>query len=214
MTWIEFIVVIVLIGVLAGLVLPVGGRPRKGTLKLAQARKDMADLAGAIAVFQHDNSSLPVWERTLAQTNHDFTFGTFGTAAAVAITNGTGIEANNSEVIRILTMLPVPEGTPSAQDPAKRNPGRVAYFNARSAPDVRSHGIGPDGVFRDPWGNPYILTFDLDGDGKCQDPLYGIVTLAPHAAPVAIWSSGPDGKASLSERTNVGVNLDNILGLR
>ncbi len=214
MTWIEFIVVVVLIGVLAGLVLPVGGRPKKGTRKLVQARKDMADLASAIAIFRHDNNTLPLWERTLAQTNRDFTFGTFGTSAAVAITNGTGIEANNSEVIRILAMLPVPEGTPSGQDPAKQNPRRVAYFNAISAPDVRSHGIGPDGVFRDPWGNPYILTFDLDGDGKCEAPLYGTVSVAPLIAPVAIWSFGPDGKASLSERTNVGVNLDNILGWR
>ena len=54
MTWIEFIVVIVLIGVLAGLVLPSGG-PKKGTRKLVQARKDMADLASAIAIFRHDN---------------------------------------------------------------------------------------------------------------------------------------------------------------
>jgi hypothetical protein len=24
-------------------------------------------------------------------------------------------------------------------------------------------------VFRDPWGNPYIITVDLDDDNKCKD---------------------------------------------
>jgi hypothetical protein len=76
-----------------------------------------------------------------------------------------------------------------------------------------------DGVYRDPWGNPYIITLDLNYDNKCRDALYrwdatssrkprdgdpvGVLGLYQNAgkntfeAPdsVMVWSMGPDGKA-------------------
>jgi type II secretory pathway pseudopilin PulG len=237
MTLVEFIVVVVLIGVLMALVLPSSpglGRRRKAPIVFAL--KDMADLRSAIEVFRHDYNYLPVSTRTAALTNADFTFGTYQPSANPAIQNSTALEANNFEVIQILSGQPAPAGIPPDLDPLKRNPRGTQYFNARAAGNNHSHGLGADGVFRDPWGNPYILTFDLNGDGEARDPLYGSVSLkrqigqtirasrsnqstntAPSAeqslpaTPVFIWSFGPDGKASLSERTNAGVNRDNIV---
>ena len=37
--------------------------------------------------------------------------------------------------------------------------------------DTVSPGIG-HGVYRDPWGNPYIITMDLSYDDQCSDFLY------------------------------------------
>jgi hypothetical protein len=109
--------------------------------------------------------------------------------------------------------------------------------------DTKSPGVGSDGVFRDPWGHPYIITLDLNGDGKCRDAFYRLASVSegssvaegmnelcrPTPPPymtaeerdsfearttVMIWSFGPDGKADRSEKANAGVNHDNILSWR
>ena len=90
-------------------------------------------------------------------------------------------------------------------------------------------GVGSDGVFRDPWGSPYIVTVDANYDGKTIDAFYGqgSVSAADRNeglsgltrvkggyqanSPVLVWSLGPDGLASASEKANQGVNKDNIL---
>jgi hypothetical protein len=33
-------------------------------------------------------------------------------------------------------------------------------------------GVGTDLVYRDPWGNPYIITLDLNYDEKARDACY------------------------------------------
>ena len=38
--------------------------------------------------------------------------------------------------------------------------------------DTNSPGVGPDGVYRDPWGNPYVITIDLNYDEKARDGFY------------------------------------------
>ena len=80
--------------------------------------------------------------------------------------------------------------------------------------------------------NPYIITVDLNGDGKCRDAFYrfGRVSLMqgdkgfnglfrPSASPddfqanrpIMVWSFGPDGLISDQQKANTGVNKDNIL---
>ncbi|MEP6663971.1 MAG: hypothetical protein ABJC04_09935, partial [Verrucomicrobiota bacterium] len=92
---------------------------------------------------------------------------------------------------------------------------------------------GDDLVFRDPFGNPYIITIDFDYDGKCMDGFYRremvslqnlnqgyYGTYRPSTTPVdsfevntpvMIWSLGPDGKVDATKKANVDVNKDNIL---
>ena len=239
MTLVEFIVVVVLIGVLLALVLPIGpGLGRKRKAPIVQAQKDMADFKGAIEVFRHDYNYLPISTRIAALTNADFTFGTFQSRTNAEILNGATTEANNSEVINILTGKHAPVGTPPELDPLKRNPRATQYFNAKPSGDTHSPGLGTDGVFRDPWGNPYILTLDLDRDGQCKDAFYRKASVSRMKPPslgtkltnsvnadglsddfalaesVMIWSFGSDGKVSPTERADTGVNRDNILGWR
>jgi hypothetical protein len=66
-----------------------------------------------------------------------------------------------------------------------------------SVPDA---GGNRDYVFRDPWGNPYVITLDLNLDDRCDDAAYSPPSIN---APVAIWSFGPDGRPETKD--------DNIL---
>ena len=90
-------------------------------------------------------------------------------------------------------------------------------------------GVGEYGVFRDPWGSPYIVTGDANFDGKTIDACYGLgdVSRADRNAgltgltkvnagyqantPVMVWSLGPDGDAGTNTNAIQGSNKDNIL---
>ena len=73
-----------------------------------------------------------------------------------------------------------------------RNPQRHIFFNAKTSLTGTGPGMGSDGAFRDPWGNPYRITLDLNYDGKCDgqctDPKWpnGI------QAPVGVWTLIPN----------------------
>ena len=84
-------------------------------------------------------------------------------------------------------------------------------------------GVGSDLVYRDPWGNPYIISLDLDADDSTGDGVYSGLRKSSKLAPVLptkifVWSFGPDGKADPKPATGIsptgkgiGANKDNIL---
>ena len=164
------------------------------------ADEDLSGIGGAIQTFRAEYGYWPVSPATASLTNRDFTFGTVGTGARCVITNGFGKEANNSEIVRILTAVD--------ENGHLRNPRKNVYLNAKFVRATNSPGIGPDFVYRDPWGNPYIITLDLNGDGQCDDCIYHV------KGGFSIWSFGPDGKASVSELPGLGVNKDNVVTFR
>ncbi|HCB98994.1 MAG TPA: hypothetical protein DEP78_12070, partial [Verrucomicrobiales bacterium] len=84
------------------------------------------------------------------------------------------------------------------------------------------------------WGTPYIITLDLNYDGKCRDGFYsnpavsgkpdslaGFGGLVPvggqpgnpleYNGDVMIWSAGPDMQVNSAESATVGFNKDNVL---
>ncbi len=90
----------------------------------------------------------------------------------------------------------------------------------------------------DPWGNPYIITIDLNNDEKARDAFYrqiavsadltdgntpkrGLNGLLPKLVgtetyyeannAVMVWSAGPDKMVDPAQPANAGVNRDNIL---
>ncbi|MBO6004507.1 MAG: hypothetical protein J6Q00_02910, partial [Verrucomicrobia bacterium] len=95
------------------------------------------------------------------------------------------------------------------------------------------------GVYRDPWGNPYFISLDLNYDDYTVDWMYGKMAVGADSsnvrmgiqglvlvpdyqlpgsantfgvrASVMIWSMGPDGKADPNLKANVGVNKDNVI---
>jgi hypothetical protein len=146
-------------------------------------------------------------------------------------TGTTGV-ASNSDVMTILMDLNFGINLNHV-----RNPKREDFFNAKSARDAKSWGFSTDdNQLHDPWGNPYVITLDMDGDGWCNDAVYGQRGVSGNGignpkglnglidnsgtgtgpflyhGPVMIWSLGPDGKADAALRANQGINKDNILG--
>lgn len=173
----------------------------------------MQQLVAAIQQYETIYNRFPLPPGVLQSTNSDFTFGTYGTSkASLGITNASGYQANNSELMAILTDTPL--GTLNSNH--SLNPQRINLFTARIAPDARSPGLGPDCVLRDALGNPYIVSIHLKEDETCSDAFYNLPSVSgtnpPHArARIMIWSLGPDGKADRTKSADAGANKDNIL---
>ena len=109
-----------------------------------------------------------------------------------------------------------------------------------SGDDLGDSGLDPIYNFNDPFGEQYIITMDMDGDGDCSDRYYReagmnanvVIGLrkskwTPPTPPgaaiqdehvlmgsVMIYSRGPDQKANGSISALEGVNEDNILNWR
>jgi hypothetical protein len=116
-----------------------------------------------------------------------------------------------------------------------KNPQKTKFLDAPMVGDAISPGIGTDGVFRDPWGSPYVISLDLNANGKCRDAFYALRAVSQQTGPsgfngllnsldangagdnfevngtVMVWSLGPDKSASTSQPANAGANRDNVL---
>ncbi len=252
-TLIELLVVISIIGVLASMALPVLSKV-KVKAQVAKATMELNDMSGAVSSYVNTYSRMPVSKDTRAALDNpdvypDFTYGTYfprigwwKNKKGVPVTVQTqGIAAkdqrNNSELVAILKDIEYfRDGTPTVNVGHQLNPQKVSFLGAKEGDGVRPPGIGPDGAYRDPWGNPYIVTLDLNGDDRCRDGLYSLDAVSADATgngkkglnglfkagnaantfeyrgSVMVWSLGPDGLASPQAKANQGVNKDNILG--
>jgi hypothetical protein len=175
----------------------------------------------------------------------DFTWGTVNNnnvvmqnkkgVALVPISNvgnNPGYKANNAEIIALLrdSTNVIVNGNYNPNLAHSKNPEKHVFLNAKQVSDTRQPGVGPDGVYRDPWSNPYIISVDLNYDEKCRDAFHrrnqvnkgvglnGLVQSGSAGsdnfearAPVMVWSLGPDGMANPALSADVGVNRDNVL---
>jgi prepilin-type N-terminal cleavage/methylation domain-containing protein len=232
-TLIELLVVIAIIGILASLSMVVIARVReKG--RETEARRQIQALVNAVNEYLSDTGTYPISDgvRILAlASNIDFTYGSGALDAAL---NGPGTwSSNNSEVIAILMdRQQYPNGTPTVNFGHVKNTKQKLYLaNVDYADTADLPGVGPDLVYRDPWGNPYIISFDLNYDERCRDALYqkssvsqnvgssglnglinssGLVDQFAYQGHVMIWSLGSDKKADTGP-ANAGANRDNIV---
>jgi prepilin-type N-terminal cleavage/methylation domain-containing protein len=266
-TLIELLVVIGIIAILASLVLAVIVK-QKDRARETMAKVDVQRIVTGVQKYQGDyDGRMPVSKQAQAAAlakNEDFTYGTVGVAnmpnagdgglgfvtpaggrepifASDAAT-GTALsyQANNSELIAILMDYETFPGTQThtVNFGHVRNTQQNKILNASMSGDQISAGVGTDLVDRDPWGGPYIITLDLNGDGKTRDPFYrspnvsadaanpaqGVNGLIKSAAgnffeinqEVGVWSAGKDKQVDPnpsnlpSGKANLGANKNNI----
>ena len=218
--------------------------------KIVQAQTEMQGIVTAIQGYDSAYGRFPVSGAAQAAAgngannprnpNGDFTYGgIYQTPGGNAWPNPISINysPSNSEVIAILMdRTNYPGGGPTINMNHVKNPQQQVFLNAKAAINNSSPGLGTDLVYRDPWGNPYVISMDLNYDGMCQDAFYcqkkvswqngsstaglnGLVSAGNQAFPddykyhgtVMVWSAGPDGKIDPGSPANQGVNKDNVL---
>jgi len=248
-TLIELLTVIGIIAILAAMLLPVLNSAHTHGL-VVEAETQEQDLVNAIQKYDSDYGRFPVSTNAQAianANNSDFTYGGMIPASGGPVPIGTPVAASatdvisNDEVMAILMDLTNYPNTSIATANAnyQKNPQQNIYLQLHMNGDPNpaadhTPGLGQDLVYRDPWGNPYIITMDLNYDEMCEDAFYrgdvishgglnglmedpGDTANAPshnnwaYRGKVMVWSAGPNGVIDTNDPANDLENRDNVL---
>jgi prepilin-type N-terminal cleavage/methylation domain-containing protein len=251
-TIVELLTVIAIIGILAAMLLPVLSRAKISAQK-KQAAVEMSQIVGGIQQYDSVYGRFPVSsavQQTASTTlSGDFTYGGSVIASNLSLLPPAYVAytTNNSEVIAILMDLTnYPNGSLTVNTNHQKNPQRTIFLNAKmSGYDPAANdpqppgGVDITGVYRDPWGSPYVISMDLNYDEQCSDAIYcrRLVSQNPPLSPssqagfnglfnpdangqtdnylyhgkVMVWSAGPNRKIDPVEPADDRENRDNVL---
>jgi hypothetical protein len=235
--WLVMVVIAILV------VLPLfsgrGPQPKK-----LNPKTEISALVHAIEAYRSAYGKFPVSDAMQQSANGrsgDATFGSLIEAPESPVRLGSSFGGNlvlNSEVIAILMDRTNYPGNPSqftSNTNHVRNPMQVRFLEPTITDQIGLPGVGPDLVYRDPWGTPYFITMDLNQDGNCEDLFYGKKAVSQKSGAngfngltnatdadghgnhfqfhgtVMVWSAGPDKKINLNLSADAGENKDNVL---
>ena len=229
-TLVELLTVIAIIGIIAALLMTVIPRVVT-TAKINKAKLQMTGIVAGIQSYESAYSHFPVSRAAQTAANPDFTYGGTLQTPAGPTTVGTPVSGSilrNDQVVAVLMNFTTYPNTvtPTTDANFQANPQKTSFLDAGMSGDTSSPGVGTDLVYRDPWGNPYVISLDLNDDGLCEDAFYkapatsaggknGLIlqpdgNYAFHGR-IMVWSAGPDGKVNLLVTSGQNENKDNVL---
>ena len=243
-TLVELLTVIAIIAILAAMLLTALAGVKAHALKV-QAHLQTEQIENAIEKYDSDYGRFPV--STNAQfaasaAGGDYTYGgIFSTPTgpySVQTYPASGVVVSNAEVIAILMdNTNLANGVNAGHI---KNPRQTIFLTAKMSgydplvPGQPEGGVDVNGVYRDPWGNPYVITMDLNYDENCRDSFYclkavsqsngqtgynGLVNTDPggntdnfqYHGGAMVWSVGANGKIDPLDPANDRENRDNVL---
>ena len=250
-TLVELLVVIAIIGILAAMLLPALAAAKTAALK-SKAKTEMSSLVTAIESYDQDYSRYPITtaEQTAVGTN-DFTTGfvqypqaniTWSASSAPNSFAGYSYDNNSNVVAILMDMTAYPNGNATANANHVKNPKQVKYLNAKlSGYDPATGGqplagVDNTGVYRDPWGNPYVITMNTSyNEQGTSDLFYSQRKVSQSSgqtgynglfnpvdaggagdhflchSKVMVWSAGANRKIDSGDPANDLENRDNVL---
>ena len=231
---IELLGVIATIGILAALLMTVIPAMVEAA-KIRTATVQMGEIVMALQSYQSTYGHFPVSPVVRQSAHPDFTYGgTLRTRAGIATvgtTNNNGIIFQNDQIIAVLMNFTHYPGTVEStiNTNSQYNPKETMFLEAAMTGDTTSPGVGTDLVYRDPWGNPYVISLDLNADGLCEDAFYKLPAISTNGinglirqpdgnyafhGQIMVWSAGPNKKVNMVLTAIQGDNHDNILSWR
>ncbi len=168
-TLIELLIVITIVALLAGLSVPAAILAMENARK-TQAKTLMTGLINGIKSFQTDYGRYPQDPNVTTET---------------AIELNVANDATPFGLIK--TLMPSTSTTMPAL-----NPKKISFFEPSLAKNDAAGGLTTKNELLDPWGKPFWVLFDFDGDERVKNPYFGIAATEPQYLSTTIisWSYG------------------------
>ncbi len=184
-TLVELLVVIAIVAILAGILLPVIAKS-KTKAKVATARFSIKDLDAAIKAYRTDYQRFPI---PASYPRNMFGDSSVDPVPLQALANRNAeyktpfpTHSNNNQPTRnsdIMYILMNDANAKGSNSGGSRNPKKNIYLSPKelgpesSAKSLRKTGVSDDRIYRDPFGNRFKISMDLNRDGYCFDYYYG-----------------------------------------